>query len=95
MAIDYSLDLRRAMKRKGLSLAKLADATRMSPETLKGILYRDRLTSLPSVYEIARVTGEVRMPGPHGTLVMRIEDDRTPPPAAPAVAVPIPRRDAA
>jgi len=96
MADVISLDLHRAIKRTGMTHRQFAEAIRLSPETLKGILYRDRLTSLESAYEMAVVAGELRIVGPKGTVALvHTKDDRTPPPAAPMAAKPHSRREAA
>ncbi len=97
--VDYTLDVRRAAKDAGMTYRQYARAVGISFETLRGILYQGRLTSVPTLYHMAARSRRFYIDGPEGPMVLvplsYLTGDRTPPPASPGAAKTMPRKDVA
>lgn len=71
------MEAREAVRDAGLTVREAADRIHVAYETLRGYLYRGILPSLETTYHMAaRLRRPIRLTGPHGTVVVKLEDER-------------------
>ena len=69
------MQAREAIREAGLTVREAADRIHVAYETLRGYLYRGTLPSLETTYYMAaRLRRPIRISGPHGTVVVSVEE---------------------
>lgn len=72
------MEAREAIREAGLTVREAADVIHVAYETLRGYLYRGTLPSLETTYHMAaRLRRPIRLSGPHGTVVVAVEETKT------------------
>lgn len=78
-----SIELNPAIKRSKMNTREVANAANVAWETLRGYIYKGKLPSVETLYFIATgIKQPIRIPGPHGTIVVRLEEGGTKTPSA-------------